>query len=251
MNANLFEYTLRLADTAIINGHRLSQWCGHGPILEEDIAITNIALDFIGLGNNLLEYAASIANDGRTADDLAFKRSERDYKNALLVEQPNGDYAKTIAREFFLDVYMLYYYEQLAANCKDEQLKAIAVKALKEIQYHVRHTSQWVLRMGDGTEESHNRIQSAINELWMYTGDLFDMDAVDQVLIEQGIAVDTTAVKVQWDKYIQDTLQEATLTVPLQNYMQKGSREGKHSEHLGFLLAEMQYIPRMYPEAKW
>lgn len=250
MNTNLFEYTLRLADTAIINGHRLSQWCGHGPILEEDIAITNIALDFVGLGNNLLEYAATIANDGRSADDLAFRRGERDYKNFLLVEQPNGDYATTIAREFFLDVYMLYYYESLT-NSTDEQLKAIATKALKEIQYHVRHTSQWILRMGDGTEESHERIQNAINELWMFTGELFDMDSVEKELVKQRIAIDATLIKPKWDKHIAEVLQEATLTMPTHNFMQKGSREGKHSEHLGFLLAEMQYIPRMHPDAKW
>lgn len=246
----LFEYLLRLGDSAIVNGHRLSQWCGHGPILEEDIAMTNIALDFVGLGTNLLAYAAQVENKGRTEDDLAYFRNERQYRNFLLVEQPNGDYATTMARQFFFDTYCYYLFAELK-NSKDPQLAAIAEKAIKEITYHLRHTSEWMYRMGDGTEESHNRLQAAVEELWMFTGDMFDADAVDELLQNDGITPDMKTVKAKWDAHVKQVLNEATLQLPTDNYMQRGSREGKHTEHLGYMLAEMQSVAREFPGVKF
>jgi ring-1,2-phenylacetyl-CoA epoxidase subunit PaaC len=245
-----FEYLLRLGDSSLIIGHRLSEWCGHGPILEEDIALINIALDFVGNATALLTYAAQVENKGRTEDELAYLRGERDYRNLLLTEQPNGDYAATIARQFLYDVYTFFLYEELK-NSKDETIAAIAVKSHKEITYHLRHTTEWMYRLGDGTEESHQRLQTALNELWMYTSDLFDMNEVDELLIKEGIAADLNKVKAAWEKRVNEVITEATLQTPTTNIKQKGSREGKHSEHLGFLLAEMQYIPRSYPGAKW
>ncbi|MCC6690520.1 MAG: phenylacetate-CoA oxygenase subunit PaaC [Bacteroidia bacterium] len=246
----LFQYCLRLADSNLILSHRLSEWCGHGPILEEDIALINIALDFIGHGTALLQYAALVEGKGRSEDDLAYMRNEREYRNALLVEQPNGDYAKTIARQFLFDTFQYHFYQALQ-NSKDETLAALAAKALKEITYHLRHSSQWVLRMGDGTDESHSRIQTAFDDLWMFTGDLFDMDTTDETLLKQGIAVDLAPVKEKWQTQVSEVLQQATLKIPDQTFMQGGSRDGRHTEHLGYLLAEMQYLPRTYPGAKW
>ena len=245
-----FEYLLRLGDSSLIIGHRLSEWCGHGPILEEDIALINIALDFVGNATSLLGYAAQVEGKGRTEDELAYLRNEREFRNLLLVEQPNGDYAFTITRQFLFDTYTFFLYEELK-NSKDETIAALAVKSHKEITYHLRHTTQWMCRLGDGTDESHTRMQTALNELWMFTSDLFDMDTVDEVLIKEGIAVDLNKVKAAWEKHVTEVITEATLLIPVTNIKQKGSREGKHSEHLGFLLAEMQYIPRSYPGAKW
>ena len=245
-----FEYLLRLGDSSLIIGHRLSEWCGHGPILEEDIALINIALDFVGNATSLLTYAAQVEGKGRTEDDLAYLRNERDYRNLLLTEQPNGDYATTIARQFLYDVYTFFLYEELK-NSKDETIAAIAAKSHKEITYHLRHTTEWMYRLGDGTEESHQRLQNGLNELWMYTSDLFDMNEVDAVLIKAGIAPDLNIVKDAWEKRVKEVIAEATLQLPAGNIKQKGSREGKHSEHLGYLLAEMQYIPRSYPGTKW
>ncbi len=245
-----FEYLLRLGDSSLIIGHRLSEWCGHGPILEEDIALINIALDFVGNATSLLEYAGKVEGKGRNEDDLAFMRGEREYRNLLITEQPNGDYANTIARQFLFDAHMFFLYEELK-NSKDETIAAIAVKSHKEITYHLRHTSQWMLRLGDGTAESHTRLQNAVNELWMFTSELFDMDEVDAILIKEGIVPDLTKVKAAWEKQVNEVFAEATLTVPETKFKQKGSKEGKHSEHLGFLLAEMQYVHRSFPDAKW
>lgn len=245
-----FEYLLRLGDSSLIIGHRLSEWCGHAPILEEDIALINIALDFVGNATSLLTYAAQVEGKGRTEDNLAYHRNERDYRNLLLTEQPNGDYAATIARQFLYDVYTYFLYEELKKS-KDETIAALATKSHKEITYHLRHTTEWMYRLGDGTEESHQRLQSALNELWMFTSDLFDMDEVDAVLIKEGIAPDLNKIKEAWEKRVTDVVSEATLQLPASNIKQKGSRDGKHSEHLGYLLAEMQYIPRSYPGTKW
>jgi ring-1,2-phenylacetyl-CoA epoxidase subunit PaaC len=250
MKEAIFQYLLRLGDSSLIIGHRLSEWCGHGPILEEDIALTNIALDFVGNATAILTYAAQVEGKGRTEDDLAFMRHEREFRNLLLTEQPNGDYATTIARQFLFDTYMYFLYEELK-NSKDETLAALATKAHKEITYHLRHTTEWMYRLGDGTEESHERIQAGLNSLWMYTPDLFDMDEVDVLLIKEGIVPDLTLVKTKWELRVNEVLQEATLQVPKTTMKQKGSREGKHSEHLGFLLAEMQYVHRAYPGVKW
>ena len=246
----LFEYLLRLGDSAIVLGHRLSQWCGHGPILEEDIALTNIALDFVGLGTGLLGYAAQIENKGRTEDTLAYFRNEREFKNVLLAEQPNGDFANTMVRQFFYDVYTYFLYSELK-NSKDAQLAAIAEKALKEINYHLRHSREWMLRLGDGTDESQSRMQNAVNDLWMYTGDMFDADATDEFLFKEGIAPDLKEIKQKWELYTKETLSEATLQIPSDNFMQRGSREGKHTEHLGYMLAEMQSVARAFPGTSW
>jgi ring-1,2-phenylacetyl-CoA epoxidase subunit PaaC len=249
MNA-LTTYTLRIADDSLILGHRVSEWCGHGPILEEDIALTNIALDLIGQATSLLEYAGTTENAGRTADDLAFLRYERDYKNVLLVEQPNGDFAHTIVRQWLFDTFRLFFYEALCLS-GDKQLAAIAEKSLKETKYHCKHSSEWVIRLGDGTEESHQRIQAAVDTLWRYADELFFMDETDETLIRQGIAVDLAPLKDKWMERIRYVADEATIQLPTNNWTQHGGRIGRHSEHLGFLLAEMQYMQRAYPGMEW
>lgn len=241
---------LRLGDSSLIIGHRLSEWCGAGPILEEDIALINIALDFVGNATALLAYAAEVEGKGRTEDDLAFMRNERDFRNLLITEQPNGDYAATITRQFLYDVYTYYLYDALKSS-RDETIAALAAKAHKEITYHLRHTTEWMYRLGDGTEESHGRMQEAMNDLWMFTAEMFDMDEVDELLIAAGIAPDLNKIKEQWEPHVKKVTAEATIQLPSGNFKQKGSREGKHSEHLGFLLAEMQSLHRTYPGAKW
>ena len=245
-----FEYYLRLGDNSLILGHRLSEWCGHGPILEEDIALINVALDLVGQSRFMLDAAAKIEAKGRTEDTLAFHRNANEYRNALIVEQPNGDFANTLVRQFFYDVYHHLYLSELK-NSKDELLAAFAEKSLKEVSYHLRHSNDWILRLGDGTTESHERTQNAINELWMYTGDLFDMNETDAFLIREGIAVDLEPIKNKWKVKIAETFSEATLKVPENPYMQHGSKEGLHTEYLSYLLAEMQSIPRMMPDAAW
>jgi ring-1,2-phenylacetyl-CoA epoxidase subunit PaaC len=249
-NEALFGYILRLADTNLILGHRLSEWCGHAPLLEEDIAMANIALDMIGQANSLLQYAAKMEGKGRSEDDLAYLRNERGYFNTLLSEQPNGDFAYTIIRQFLADAYDLHFYQALT-HSKDETLAALAAKGLKEVTYHLRHTTSWVERLGDGTDESHARIQNAIDALWCYTEDMFDLNAGDIELIQTGIAVDTRILHAAWLKTCTDVFTAAGLHVPENIWQQKGSREGKHTEHLGFLLAEMQHLHRTIPQANW
>ena len=246
----LFEYCLRLGDSSLVIGQRLSEWCGHGPILEEDIALTNVALDFVGQATAILQYAASVEGKGRTEDDLAFMRNEREFRNVLLAEQPNGDYANTIMRQFLFDAYQYYFYQDLLKS-KDKTIAALAEKSLKEVTYHLRHSSQWILRMGDGTTESHERVQAALDELWMFTGDLFDMDETDTLLIKEGIAIDMKPLRVKWMAHVAEIFEKAKLKIPSETFMQSGSREGRHTEHLGFLLAEMQSLPRTFPDAKW
>ncbi len=246
----LFNYTIRLADTNLILGQRLSEWTGVGPFLEEDLALTNIALDIIGTATALYEYAAKIEGKGRTADDLAYLRTDREFYNPKLVEQPNGDYAKTIVRQVIMDSFDFYFYSALSKS-KDETLAGIAQKAIKESTYHLRHTSSWVERFGDGTEESHRRAQDAINELWQFTGELFEVDETDTLLVKEGIAVDVTAFKTTWEKHINDIIIKSTLSIPQNVFMQTGSRKGIHTEHLAYILLEMQALPRMYPGAKW
>jgi ring-1,2-phenylacetyl-CoA epoxidase subunit PaaC len=246
----LFKYTLRLADNSLILSQRLSEWTSQGPFLEEDLALTNIALDMLGQANSLLEYAAKVEGKGRTSDDLAFFRNEREFYNTLLVEQSNGDYAKTILRQCLADHFDLLFYTELAKS-KDETLAAVAAKSLKEITYHKRHTASWVDRFGNGTEESHARLQNALNELWRFTDELFEMNEIDALLIKEGIAVDLSALKSGWKNQIEALFAKATIKVPENTFMQRGSRDAKHSEQLGYILAEMQYLPRMYPTAKW
>lgn len=250
MNKNLYEYTLRIADDSLILGHRVSEWCGHGPILEEDIALTNIALDLVGQATNLLEYVAKIGGENKSADDLAFLRFDRDYRNLLLTEQANGDFGKTITRQFFFDAFRKPFFEALC-NSKDKQLAAIAEKSLKETKYHLKHSSEWMIRLGDGTEESHHRVQESVNDLARFVEELFFMDEVDADLIAQGIAVDLEGVRKAWKQHVDLVFSEATLSMPEVKWHQKGGRTGMHSEHLGFLLAEMQFMQRAYPGAEW
>jgi ring-1,2-phenylacetyl-CoA epoxidase subunit PaaC len=246
----LFSYLLRLADNNLILGHRLSEWTGHGPMLEEDIALTNIALDLIGHANSLLQYAAKVEGKGRSEDDLAYMRSEREFYNTLLAEQPNGDYAKTITRQFLSDAFDLHFYEALKSSA-DETLSALAAKAHKEVVYHLRHSSAWMERFGDGTEESHERVQRAVNDLWAFTDELFEMTEADRLLVSEKIGVDLSAIKPKWEKTVNEVLQRATLEKPQNVWQQRGSREGRHTEHLGFLLAEMQHLHRAHPGASW
>jgi ring-1,2-phenylacetyl-CoA epoxidase subunit PaaC len=247
----LFEYTLRLADNALILGHRLSEWCGHGPILEQDMALTNMALDFVGQARSLYQYAAQLENKGHTEDDLAYLREIYDYKNLLLLEQPNGDFGQTIARQFLHDAYNFYFYQALV-NSKDEQLSAIAQKSLKEITYHLRFSSEWMLRLGDGTELSHQKMQAALTLLWPYTAEFFVADKIDNKLLADGIGVDLLLVKKQWDQKVAAVLSEATLELPeTKAWSRPGGKQGVHTEHLGHLLAELQYLQRMHPGAAW
>lgn len=250
MTNNLFTYTLRIADNALILAQRLSEWTGHGPFLEEDLALTNIALDTFGTATSLLEYAAKVENKGRDADAIAFRRNEREFTNVLLMEQANGDYAKTILRQVFVDAFNVLLYTELSKS-KDETLAGIAQKALKEVTYHYRHSSSWVIRFGDGTEESHNKIQDALNELWRFTNELFEMDEAEETLVKKGIAVDTKAFYAKWEKQMDELFAKSTLKKPETVFMQTGGRKGLHTEHLGYMLSEMQTLPRMLPDAKW
>lgn len=246
----LFQYVLRLADDALIMGHRLGEWCSKAPILEEDLALTNMALDNIGRAEALLQYAAQIEGKGRTENDLAYKRDERHFYNHLLCEQPNGNFADTMLRQFLLACFEYELYSKLI-NSQDTQLAAIAAKTIKEVKYHKQHARDWCLRLGDGTEESHALMQSALDQLWMYTAELFEKDELIDMLSTAGVAVDVSTLESAWTLEVLDTLNAAKLNRPQNGYMQTGSRLGIHSEHLGYILAEMQYLPRAYPDAQW
>lgn len=246
----VFNYTLRLGDTSLILAQRLSEWTGHGPFLEEDLALTNIALDIFGRAKSLLEYAGTTEGKGRTEDDLAFFRNDREYFNALITEQPNGDYAKTIMRQAFIDCFDLLFYTELSKSA-DITLAGIAAKSIKEITYHKRHSFSWVIRFGNGTDDSLQRLQKGFDETWAYTGELFEMTKTDEVLIKENIAVDLSALKPKWEKEIFDLLAKANIKIPETTFMQTGSRKGLHGEHLSYILSEMQSIPRMHPDAKW
>jgi ring-1,2-phenylacetyl-CoA epoxidase subunit PaaC len=250
MKNNLFTYTLRIADDSLILGQRLAEWCGHGPIIEEDIALSNIALDLIGQATNLLEYAATVENKGRSADDLAFLRFENQYFNTQLVEQKNGDFAVTMVRQWIFDTFRLPFYEALQ-HSKDSQLAAIAEKSLKETKYHWKHSSEWIIRMGDGTEESNKRVNDALILLWKFSDELFFMDDVDQELIAQGIAIDLETLRPIFNERIQLVLEQATLQLPDSKWKLNGGRLGRHTEHFGHLIAEMQYMQRAYPNMEW
>lgn len=246
----LFTYLLRRGDDNLILSQRLGELCGHGPQLEEDIALTNRALDLIGQARNYLQYAGEVEGKGRTEDDLAFLRPEREFVNTKLVEQPNGDYAHTIVRSFLYDAWHLPLQEALTKST-DERIAAIAGKAVKEVRYHLHATKEWVIRFGDGTEESHERARTALNDLWTYTGDLFIQDEVDAMLLKAGIVPDMAPIKTAFDATVNAVLEEATLERPVSGYMSTGGRRGVHSEHMGVLLAEMQYLQRAYPGAEW
>ena len=246
----LINYTLHLADNALILGHRNSEWCGHGPVLEQDIAITNISLDLIGQARNFYQYAAQLKADGSTEDTLAYLRDEHQFKNCLLVEQSNGDWAKTILRQFLFSQYQYLSFQELQ-NSKDEHLAAIAVKTLKEVTYHLRWSSEWVIRLGDGTEESRKRIVKAIDGLWMFTGELFQASNYELRAANDGTGVDVSKLKEPWLNKIKEIFTEATLTVPANVLMEGGGKEGKHSEDLENILKDLQYLQRTYPGCEW
>lgn len=243
-------YVLRIADNALICGQRLGEWVGKGPQLEEELAMANFALDYIGQARALYSYAAEIESSGRSEDDFAFLRDSIDFTNVLLVEQPNGDFAYTIARQFLFEAFFLLQLQALS-NSSDERLQAIAARAVKELGYHLRHTRQWLLRLGDGTDESHERMQRGIDELWRYTGELFSADDVDDWAAAAGIGPDPADLHEEWSQIVTDALREATLTVPESGWMDSGGKQGRHSEHHGYLLAEMQFLQRAYPGSTW
>ncbi len=249
-NDILINYILGIADNSLILGQRLGTLTGHGPSLETDIACTNISLDLFGQVRGYYQYAADLSEEDKTEDDFAFLRKERDYKNVLLVEQPNRDFAYVIARQYLFDVFHILQMQELQ-NSKDENLAAIAKKGIKEVSYHVRFSGDWMKRLGDGTEESHNKIQEAINNLWGYTNELFMMTEADKEAAIAGIGVDVSKLKDTYYNRVENLLKEATIEIPESKYWQKGGKEGIHTEHLGYLLSDMQYMQRTYPNMKW
>jgi ring-1,2-phenylacetyl-CoA epoxidase subunit PaaC len=246
----LYRYVLRLGDLPLILGQRLGEWVGHSPALEEDLGLANTALDLIGQARLLLAYAGEIEGSGRGEDDIAFLRGQEEYLNPTLAEQPNGDFGETIVRQVLIDAFQLALYERLTSS-SDEQLAAIAEKALKETRYHSRYSSSWLVRLGDGTEESHARVQRALERLWPYTVELFEEDALDREMAEARIAPPLAELKSAWTKHIDAVLAEATLVRPVDRPYTWFGKRGEHSEHLGYLLAEMQYLQRAYPGARW
>ncbi|GGH68951.1 MAG: phenylacetate-CoA oxygenase subunit PaaI [Bacteroidetes bacterium] len=249
-NSDLYEYTLRLGDTALILGQRLSEWCGHGPVLEQDIALTNIALDQIGQARQFLQYAAELKGGDTTEDSLAYHRDAHQFRNLLLVEQDNGHWGDTLARQFFFDTYNYFLFERLMKS-SDERISSIAQKAMKEITYHAQWSAEWIIRLGDGTEESHDKIQKSINDIWMWTGEMLEADELDLRMHEAGIGVDLTEVTALWNDKVDEILKLATLEKPESAQHQRGGKRGVHSEKLGYVLAEMQHIPKSYPNSKW
>lgn len=246
----LIVFTLARADDALVLGHRLSQWCGHAPMLEEELALANIALDHIGQAQALYQYAAQLAGEGRSADDFAYLRDAGQYRNCLLVEQRNGDFAVTIARQFLFIAFMDPYWQALTRS-SDATLAAIAAKAEKESAYHLRHSAEWLIRLGDGSDESQARAQKALDALWAYTGELFETDADGRALTAAGVAVDPAGLRSAWSATVNSVLAQATLRRPADGWMQSGGRAGRHSEHLGLMLAELQYLQRSFPGAAW
>ena len=245
-----FKYLLRLGDNALILGQRLSEWCGHGPVLEQDIAITNIALDLVGQARTILEYAGQVEGAGRSEDDLAYFRNAHQFYNVLLVEQPNQDWAYTTVRQFFFDAFNYYLHRELTQS-KDEQLAAIAQKSLKEITYHLRYSSEWVIRLGDGTDLSHEKMQNAVNDLWMFTGELCTPDEVDAAMLEAGIGADLLRIKLLYEAKLTEILNEATLSIPINPWMQSGGKQGRHTEYLDYILTELQQVQSAMPGLTW
>jgi ring-1,2-phenylacetyl-CoA epoxidase subunit PaaC len=245
-----FQYLLQHADDALILTQRLSAWCGHGPVLEQDIALSNIALDLIGQARSLYAHAGSIEGAGRTEDDLAFLRTERAYRNVQMVELPNGHWGTTIMRQFFFDTFQ-YYFHSMLLESKDRQLAAIAEKAIKETTYHLRFSSEWVMRLGDGTSESHTKMMEALETLWPYTGELYTPSAADTWAMAQGIGPDLQAIAPLWRAKVAEVLHQATLPLPADVPWQLGGKTGFHTEHLGHMLPDMQYLQRTYPGATW
>lgn len=246
----LVEYLLRHADDRLVLGHRLSEWCGHAPILEEDIALGNIALDLLGQATALLGLAGAAEGKGRDADALAFFREAVEFRNAQLVELPRGDFAFTLVRQFLFDAYDVHLTDALQRSARAD-LAGVAAKAHKEARYHVRHSGEWVVRLGDGTDESHRRAQRALDELWRFSGELLTMDAVDRAMLDSGVGVDLDALRPQWERTVREVLDEATLRTPEVSAFSRGGRQGRHTEHLGHMLAEMQIVARSHPGATW
>jgi ring-1,2-phenylacetyl-CoA epoxidase subunit PaaC len=250
----LLDYLLRLADSDLILAQRLGAWVGHGPALEEDIALTNVGLDLLGQARLWYAYAGEVesrfAGRGRSEDQLAFLRDSSEFRNLLLVERPNGNYADTMARQFYFDVWHRLLLSELGRS-RDARIAEIAAKALKEVRYHAERSADWVIRLGDGTDDSHARMQSAIDGLWMYTGEMFESDSTDEALAADGIGADAGALAAPWHEQVAAVLSEATLTVPTGEWMQSGGKRGVHTEQLGYLLAEMQWLQRAYPGAQW
>jgi len=250
LNTDKLDYILHLADNGLILGQRLGEWCGHGPVLEQDIALTNIALDQIGQARYLYQYAALIDGKGQSEDHYAYFRGERDFKNFLLLELPNGDWAQTMIRQFYYDVYAFLMYTQLIKS-NDTQLSSIASKAIKEVAYHLKFSSEWIIRMGDGTEESRRRVSEAAQKLWEYTGELFEVMPYEAEMIKQGIAPDISGLKNDWLNKVSEVFLEATISVPTGTWFQSGGKKGVHSEYLGYLLTDLQYIQRSMPGLEW
>jgi ring-1,2-phenylacetyl-CoA epoxidase subunit PaaC len=246
----LVEYLLRLGDDRLVLGHRLSEWCGHAPIVEEDIATANLALDLLGHATMLLRLAGKLEGEGRDEDALAYLRDERDFKNLLLCELPRGDFAFTIVRQLLFDAWSLHLLGALSGSAHEE-LAAIAAKALKETRYHLRHSSEWMLRLGDGTEESHARAQAALDQLWPWTAELAYQDEVDDELRRRGIAPDLGPLRAPWEALVRDVIARATLRIPEGSMRMGGGRVGRHTEYLGHMLAEMQIVARSHPGASW
>jgi len=249
-NEALVKYCLRLGDSSLILGQRMADWCSKGPVLEEDIAMSNIGLDLFGQARTMLTYAGEIEGKGRTENDLAFKRLEREFFNNLISERPNGHFGDTVVRNLLHSAFSYHLYTALI-DSSDSTIAAFAAKSLKEVTYHLRHNAEWVIRLGDGTEESHEKVQESLNNIWEYTADLFAMNEADEILISENIAVDLSTIKPLWNEMINSIFERATLTRPEDGFMQKGSLNGMHSEDLGHLLTEMQFLPRAYPNAKW
>ena len=249
----LFEYLLRLGDDRLVLGHRLSEWCGHGPILEEDIALSNVALDLLGQATMFLRLAGQVEGRGRDEDALAYFREVVDFRNCQLVELPKGDFAFTIARAFLFDVHAVVLLDALSKSANAD-VAAIAAKSLKEAKYHVRHSGEWMLKLGDGTDESHRRVQRALDSMWRFTPELFASDDIDRAMLDAEVAPDLAELKVQWESLVRDVIDRATLTLPhdvARAPNARGGRTGAHTEFLGHMLAEMQIIARSHPGATW
>ncbi len=250
-NQNYIDFILHLADTNLILAQRLCEWCGHGPILEQDIAMSNMALDLLGQTSNYYDYAAEMIGNGATEDTLAMLREEREYKNLLLVEQPNGHFGDTVARQFFYDSFHYFLLEQFL-KVKDLKLQSIAEKSLKEVKYHLKWSSEWMIRLGDGTQESHDKIQQAVNDILPYVGEMFILAPYQKVLIEAGLIDNPNDFKAAWLAKVNEILEEATIVADVENaFAQKGGKEGIHSEHLGYILTDLQYMQRTYPNLQW
>jgi ring-1,2-phenylacetyl-CoA epoxidase subunit PaaC len=244
------KYLLHLADCPLILGQRLGEWCGHGPVLEQDIALTNISLDLIGQSRLIYQHIASLPGQNTNEDALAMLRYEHEYYNFLLVEQPNENFGHTIVRQFFYDAFNLHQYDLLTSH-PDETLKSIAIKTMKEIKYHYRYSSEWMLRLGDGTPISHDYVQNAVDELWKYTGELFRLSSYETTLLNDHKAIDVASIQPAWNNKISNIFQQAGLNIPKEEVFLYGGKEGKHSEHMGYILTELQYMQRTYPSMKW